>query len=222
VGDSARGAENVRFEEPHVPCPVSRETGCKRHRKPHILSPVLWGTVHERQRTACSLSCLTGKGMQGAENVWFFVLCAVLWGTVRKRVHDGKRMCGSKNRTFSLLSCGVEYTTGRECAARRTAHSPSSFVGDLLWERVHERWREHAARRTAHCKCEVLRASCLRTADWYTATVRFLEPHICVPLTGYCKRGFLEPHVYVPLTAYCKHEVLRASHMRTADWALQM
>lgn len=64
-------------------------------------------------------------------------------------VRERQRTCGSSNLMFSLVShenqyatggeCGVGYTTGRECAARRTAHSLSSFVGELLWERVHAR-----------------------------------------------------------------------------------
>ena len=79
---------------------------------------------------------------RGAENVRFFephVPCPVSRETGCKR----QRMCGSSNHTFSLPFCGEPctrgYTKGRECAARRTADSPSSFVGDLLWERAHER-----------------------------------------------------------------------------------
>jgi len=185
-----REAENVWFEEP-----------C-------ILYNFLWEIVREGQRTCGSKNRMfpvPSRGKQDARSRE----CAVLWGTVRERVHDGKRMCGSSSRTFSLLFCGRGYVRGRVHDRKRMCGSSSrtfslQFVGDLVWERVHEKWREHAARRTAHRKYEVLRTSCLRTADWYTANVRFLEPHIWVPLTGYCKR-----------------EVLRASRLRTSDWVLQ-
>ena len=82
------------------------------------------GREHEVLGTSCSLSCLAGNSIGEAENVWFeepHILCRTLWEVVC----DRKRTCGSWNLMSSVLSCGKQYTRGRECVVRRTTHSLS-------------------------------------------------------------------------------------------------
>ena len=107
---------------------------------------------------------------------------------VCERVHNGKRMCSLKNRTFSLLICGRKFVRGRVHDRKRMCGSKSHRFSLLFCGRGYTRGREN-----------------MRLEEPHTAHVRFLEPH-----------------VYVLLTAYCKHEVLRTSHICTANWVIQM
>ena len=76
-----------------------------------------------------------------------------LWSLVVNCMRQSERMCGSKNRTFSLLCCGRwYYARGRELEVPRTSRSPP--VAYCVW--------------------------CCSVADsmWQAENVRFLEPHI--------------------------------------------
>ena len=110
AGKSMKEAENVRFFEPHILCPV------------------LWGTMGERQRTCGSSSCM------------FSLLCRGKWYAT------GREKCAARRTArFSLLCCGRRYADGGMCGSKNR-----TFLSPFLWEMVRKRKRECTAQRATH------------------------------------------------------------------------
>ena len=121
----------MQLFEPHVLSPVLWEMGCKRNREHAVL------------RTAHSLSCVVGDGMQEEEKMCSsksHMFSPVLWEMV-----SGGRENVRLNEPHILSPVLWEMVSEkkkRECVARRATHFLSSFVGVGMWETENMRFEE--------------------------------------------------------------------------------